>query len=271
MKMNVHLFLIALCVTASSVEGQSAKTDSQSQERGIEPLQVAFEDNGYLKQELVSKLREEQLRIKATSAYEYALPIVGLEQWHQGFLQEARHGDWLVYDNRDSKIPIITANTTTPYVVTFLNLAEASYYIEIPAGPIGGLIIDIYQTPQSDLGIVGPDKGKGGKYLLLGPESQAPVDHDADFVVKSKSNLVLAGTRIIGLQGEEYNRTLNAHRVYEVGGNREGQKFIDASTEPDWMGNQSRASTSSGHPNRTCESFMPASIIQKHPSTLGNC
>ncbi|MGI9354446.1 MAG: DUF1254 domain-containing protein [Rhizobiaceae bacterium] len=218
----------------------NSQADGTAQDAEIAPIRVELEDNGYLKQELVTRIGEEQLRVKAISAYEYALPIIGLEQWHQGFLQEANHGDWLIYTDRATKIPIITANTTTPYVVTFLDLATSSYYVEIPSGPIGGMVLDIYQTPQSDLGVVGPDQGKGGKYLLVGPGADVPADHDADFVVKSKSNLVFVGTRIIGLEGEAYDESLKAHQVYSVGGTRGNQKFIDASRKPQWMGNQSR-------------------------------
>ena len=201
---------------------------------------VRFETNGYLSPNVIEPLRDEQMRVKAVSAYEYALPIVGMEGWHNGFLQEAKHGDWLIYENRLSKLPIITANTTTPYVVTFVDLAESSYYIEIPAGPIGGLINSIYQTPEADLGVVGPDKGKGGKYLVVGPESEIPTNHDADYVVQTTSNLVLIGTRIIGLKGEEYQKTLEAHRVFKVGESSDNQKFIQATEDPQWMGNQSR-------------------------------
>ena len=199
---------------------------------------VQFEDNGYLVPSTIELIRDEQMRIKAISAYEYALPIVGLEQWHKGFLQQAVYGDWLLYENRLTKVPIITANTTTPYVMSFVDLSKSNYYIEIPAGPLGGLIVDIYQSPQSDLGVVGPDKGKGGKYLLLGPESEVPANHDADYIVKSTSNLAFLGTRIIGLKGEAYAKTLEAHKVYKVGETGDNQKFIQASEDPQWMGNQ---------------------------------
>lgn len=231
------LLTVALLILSS---GPLPAQEEPSSGLAVSPVKVEFEDNGYLKQDLVNGIRDEQLRIKAISAYEYALPIVGLEKWHQGFLQEAKYGDWLIYQDRATKIPIITANTTTPYVMTFLDLAKSSYYLEIPAGPIGGLVIDIYQAPQSDLGIVGPDKGKGGKYLLVGPESLIPAGHNADFVVQSTSNLVFAGTRIIGLEGEAYGKSLKSHRVYKVGGSPEDQKFIPASSDPQWMGDQSR-------------------------------
>ena len=239
MKTKVIFAFMSVAVLCNVSHGQATKNESKAEPTEVKPLVIDFEDNGYLKEELVQSIRDEHMRVKAVSAYEYALPIVGIEQWHKGFLQEANYGDWLIYTDRETKIPIITANTTTPYVVTYVDLAESPYYVEIPAGPIGGMVIDIYQTPQADLGVLGPDQGKGGKYLLVGPESEVPADHDADFVVKSKSNLVFVGTRIIGLKGAEYEKSLDAHRIYKVGGDRTKQKFIAASKEPQWMGNQS--------------------------------
>ena len=162
-------FLLIGCNNQNEKNDNGAENNSETS-----IVQVKFEDNGYLDQSTISDIRDEQLRVKAISAYEYALPIVGIEVWHKGFLKEANHGDWLIYDNQESKIPILTANTTTPYVVSLVDLAESSYYIEIPSGPIGGLIVDIYQRPMSDLGILGPDAGKGGKYLLVGPEADIP-------------------------------------------------------------------------------------------------
>lgn len=237
MKNNIYKITAVLLLMAFfGCKEVSEKKELATEESNASLVQ--FEDNGYLAASVIDPLRDEQMRVKAVSAYEYALPIVGMEVWHKGFLLEAEHGDWLIYENRLTKTPIITANTTTPYVVTFVDLAESSYYMEIPAGPIGGLINSIYQTPESDLGVVGPDKGKGGKYLVVGPESEIPANHDADFVVKTTSNLVLMGTRIISLEAEAYQAALNAHKVYKVGESGDDQKFIQATEDPQWMGNQ---------------------------------
>jgi hypothetical protein len=200
---------------------------------------VEFESNGYLAKSSINQVGLEYLKSKAISAYEYALPIVAIEQWHKGYLNETKnYGDWIIYNNRESKMPILTSNDVTPYVITYLNLKEDNYYLEIPPGPIGGMVIDIYQTPLADLGVVGPDKGKGGKYLLVGPDNSTPENHDADFVVKCNGNLLFVGTRIIGLKGDEYEKVLNAHKVYKQNEKKTKQEFIYASKNPKWMGNQ---------------------------------
>ena len=203
-------------------------------------VSLSFEDNGYLTHESVEELRRAQMLVKAVSAYEFALPINGLQQWHLGFLQDAEHGDWVLYDSLEQKAPILTSNESTPYTVTYVDLSASAYYIEIPEGHIAGLLLDTYQRPQADLGVLGPDEGRGGKYLLVGPGRPTPEGHDADFVIESSCNLVFIGTRIIGADDETVDALRRQHFVYPVGGSRDDQKWIAASEEPNWSGEPSR-------------------------------
>lgn len=239
-RLIIPILAITFIVTGCNTDTQKIEND------GEKIIKVEYEENGYLKQNIVEDIRDEQLRIKAISAHEYSLPTVAVEQWRRGLLSEADYGDWVIYKTRESKLPILTANATTPYVVTPVDLAKSSYYIEIPAssaeeGVIGGIIFDIYQSPAADLGILGPDQGKGGKYLLVGPESEIPADHSADYVVRSSSNLNILGTRIIGKLSEEvFDKTLKKHKVYKVVDSGDNQKFVFASDNPDWFGCQPR-------------------------------
>jgi len=198
-----------------------------------------FYDNGYLKEASVEGLRKAQMEIKAISAYEFALPIVGIQKWNLGFLEDGEHGDWVLYDNLAQKLPILTANQTTPYTVTYVDLSVSPYYVEIPAGRIGGLVLDIYQRPQADLGVMGPDAGKGGKYLLVGPGQEAPEGHDAQWVINSPCNLVFIGTRIIGYDEATTDKLRRQHFVYKIDEDKSQQKFIPGSENPTWMGAQS--------------------------------
>lgn len=207
--------------------------------RPVTSTEIEYHPNGYLTEASVETLRQEQMEIKAVSAYEFALPIVGIQKWHLGFLEESNHGDWLFYDNLSQKIPILTANQTTPYTITYLDLAVSPYYLELPAGRIGGLVLDIYQRPQADLGVLGPDEGKGGKYLLVGPGQQEPQGHDAQWVIHSTCNLVFIGTRIIGADNETTDKLRRQHLVYKVGESKEKQKYLPASENPTWVGAQS--------------------------------
>jgi hypothetical protein len=69
----------------------------------------------------------------------------------------------------DSQSLYLTANTSTLYAQVFLDTeSDGPTVIEIPPGQLG-LVNDSWFRYVEDLGVIGPDKGKGGKYLVLPP------------------------------------------------------------------------------------------------------
>ena len=68
----------------------------------------------------------------------------------------------------DSKSLFLTANTTTPYTVLYLNTKDGPLVVEIPPEVLGPMD-DAWFRWVTDVGFTGPDKGAGGKYLLLPP------------------------------------------------------------------------------------------------------
>jgi hypothetical protein len=87
----------------------------------------------------------------------------------------------------------------------------------VPAGPVGGLVNDGQMRSVVDLGLAGPDKGKGGKYLILGPGVEKPAKTTADFVVRSKSNLLFTGMRILAGDEAERNAMFAAYKLNAPG------------------------------------------------------
>jgi hypothetical protein len=85
----------------------------------------------------------------------------------------------------DSKSLFLTANTTTPYSVAWLDISAGPLVLEIPSSVLGP-IDDAFFKWDSDIGFTGPDKGKGGKYLLLPPGYNGQVP-DGYFVVKCRT------------------------------------------------------------------------------------
>ena len=76
----------------------------------------------------------------------------------------------------DSRQVVLTANSETIYAVHPVNLEKqgGAVVVEIPAGVLG-----MANAPGwvniTDIGRLGPDKGKGGKYLFLAPEFEGEV------------------------------------------------------------------------------------------------
>ena len=67
----------------------------------------------------------------------------------------------------DSESLRLTGNTSTMYAVGFLDLQkDGPSVIDLPPGMLG-ILDDMEFHHMSDLGVAGPDKGKGGKFLVL--------------------------------------------------------------------------------------------------------
>jgi hypothetical protein len=125
----------------------------------------------------VQKLFDESDFQRASQAYVWALPIVGFAQWQADTRRAFGAGDtdMVIYQSVQDKHGILTANATTSYIVGMPDLSKTGpLVIDYPAGPAAGGIGDFWQRPVTDLGETGPDKGKGGKYLVVGPGQAVP-------------------------------------------------------------------------------------------------
>jgi hypothetical protein len=109
----------------------------------------------------------------------------------------------------DSQAVVLTANTSTLYAFSRTDLAkDGPTVIEIPPGMLG-FLDDDWERFVGDLGVTGPDKGKGGKYLVMpaGYDGQVP---DGYFVLKPRTNknfLFLRGGIANGLEVGAKNMT----------------------------------------------------------------
>ncbi|HRV94421.1 MAG TPA: DUF1254 domain-containing protein [Anaerolineae bacterium] len=94
----------------------------------------------------------------------------------------------IVFDNlMDSNPLYLTGNTDTVYCVFYLDLKkDGPTVVEIPAGAGPGTVDDAFFRFVIDMGAPGPDRGKGGKYLLLPPDHEGDVP-EGYFVAKSPS------------------------------------------------------------------------------------
>ena len=102
----------------------------------------------------------------------------------------------------DSRTPVITSNTSTMYAYAPTDLAnDGPTVIEIPPGMLG-FLNDAWQRYVGDMGVTGPDQGKGGKYLVIPPGYEGDIP-DGYFLLKPSTNknfLFLRGSIKDGLQ-----------------------------------------------------------------------
>ena len=125
----------------------------------------------------------------------------------------------VVYFNKlmDSQSLYLTGNTSTMYVLPNLDLErDGPTVLEAPAGMLGAFN-DAWFRYVEDVGPAGPDKGKGGKYLVLPPgyEGEVPAGY---FVVRPRTYGVWVFMRASiakGLEAAEKNVQDNL-RVYPL-------------------------------------------------------
>ena len=92
-------------------------------------------------------------------------------------------------DLMDSKSLFLTANADTVYAIGILDLTKGPMVLEVPPKFLGA-IDDQWFRWVIDIGLPGPDRGEGGKYLILPPGYEGGVPQGAYFVARARTNYV---------------------------------------------------------------------------------
>ena len=90
----------------------------------------------------------------------------------------------------DAKSLFLTANADTVYFIGTLDLSKGPMVLETPPNALGTLD-DMWWRWVIDFGAPGPDRGAGGKYLILPPGYDGPVPEGGFYVARSKTTRVL--------------------------------------------------------------------------------
>jgi hypothetical protein len=167
---------------------------------GLAQDRYPFKD-GFPTPEGGQKARDDADYQRAVTAYRFWYPTVSCEGIFHG------NRELGLKDNEDVSIMaagprqvVFTANSDTPYGAATLDVKDGPYVIELPAGPLVGLADDHHQGWILDMGLAGPDGGKGGKHLILPPDykGEPPKGY---FVGRSASNKVLIAVRSLPVKG----------------------------------------------------------------------
>jgi hypothetical protein len=94
----------------------------------------------------------------------------------------------------DSKSLFLTANADTVYYFSVVDLTKGPMVVEQPPKGLG-TINDMWFGWIIDIGFPGPDRGEGGKYLLLPPGYDGPVPDGGFYVARSKTTRAMYAAR----------------------------------------------------------------------------
>ena len=230
----VLCYVLGLSVLAmSSVQVSAQEVTRHETRSGV----LEFDRSGYPTAETVRHIQTEIDYQRAVQAYIHWIPAVGIMQWRNAHFElGGKARDLIVYSTTETKQPILTGNDTTSYILSFAELADTDglLIMEVPPGPTGGVINDLWQRPVTDLGMTGPEQGKGGRFLIVLKGTTVPENHGADYVVTSETSTILLGTRILTPDPEEGEKLLAAHKIRPLGKASETQ-VIQAS-HGNWEG-----------------------------------
>jgi hypothetical protein len=90
----------------------------------------------------------------------------------------------------DAKSLFLTANADTIYVMGYLDLSKGPVVIETPPRFLGA-VQDAWFRWVTDLGVPGPDRGEGGKYLIVPPDYKGGLPEGGFFVSRARTNTIV--------------------------------------------------------------------------------
>ncbi|GGP22052.1 DUF1254 domain-containing protein [Silvimonas iriomotensis] len=145
---------------------------------------------GYPSAEDARKLQDELFFQRAVQSYIWALPALNMYAMKEGSEKTFGAGYNVLpiwKDRLNAKTLVTTPNSDVIYAMGYLDLKQdGPMVIEVPPG-MQGILDDFFQRPIctvgqiegrqwcGDVGLPGPDHGKGGKYLILPPDYQGDI------------------------------------------------------------------------------------------------
>lgn len=196
--------------------------------------------DGYPSNDTVVKIYDHLDYIRGVEAFLNGIPAASLEAMRKGNEQLGvkSYNQVLIFDQLlDSNPLFLTGNTDTVYGSAFIDLEkEGPMVIEIPKNIGPTTINDAWFRYVIDMGPTGPDKGEGGKYLILPPDYTETVP-EGYFVAKSptyRNWIILRGFLVDGKPDFSANNFKKGLKIYPLSKQENPPKmeFISGSQKP---------------------------------------
>jgi hypothetical protein len=164
---------------------------------------------------------------RASQLVTWAMPTVSFQQMVKVFREnlEADPNETAIglFSGYDGVYVWLTANVTTPYTISFLDLAKTGpVIVEIPGGGVYGVANNAWQEPIKEI-----NSGKAETILFVGPGQTYP-DNFKGEVVQSGTYNMMYFYRVLGTgaEAEKLERGVKAYRLKDMD-NPPATKFID--------------------------------------------
>jgi hypothetical protein len=220
MKTLTHYTIKAMLILAIFVGAFSANAQEP-----IPPLMEQINGGNWLEDDEAQELLDELYYQRAIQAYYEMLPAMNTIGMRDG--SEATFGKGfnvlpIWKDRMDSRTWVPTPNADVIYTMGYLDLKETGPLVVAAPPKVIGMFTDFFQNTLTDVGLAGPDKGKGGLYLLIPPGYDGPLPNGGYHTFQSETNNVFLFFRTIFKQGDhgpdvsEAVATAEKTRVYPL-------------------------------------------------------
>jgi hypothetical protein len=169
---NLNLFISFFVFTAIlSCTQTQKKTENEAvvSENNTRVGNIEFV-NDYPTEETAEMLRGELKFQAAVQTYLWSFPIAVVMALRDGHRAVGINNNAIpIFEDRLTPNTVVpTGNQSTIYAYNILTLGDEPMVLVVPPDVVG-FVGDAWQRPQGDLGRPGPDRGKGGKYILVPP------------------------------------------------------------------------------------------------------
>jgi hypothetical protein len=188
---------ISVCVTPAWAEVPQATIDALGAPASVETSIGTLEfTDGVPDDETARKVFDALAFTNALNVYNNSFRGASALGFHKGFLSVgADYNDVVITSELlDSASLFLTGNADTVYYISVIDLSKGPMVIEQPSDGVG-TINDMWFSWIIDVGGPGPDRGLGGKYLIVGPDYDGPLPEGGYFVARSKTNRILYASR----------------------------------------------------------------------------
>ncbi|WP_245505941.1 DUF1254 domain-containing protein [Rhizobium sullae] len=190
---------------ASLVAGlTNPMTPVLAQDQKAPPLVEQINNGNWLPQAEAETLRDDLYYQNAVQAYIQTLPIlntIGLRDGSEAAFGAGYNVLPIWKDRMDSRAWVPTPNADVIYSMSYLDLKKDGPLVVAAPPNVIGMFTDFYQRTITDVGAIGPDRARGGLYLLLPPDYDGEVPKGY-FAFKSSTNNVFLFFRTVMAKGE---------------------------------------------------------------------
>ena len=228
--MNIFKFVLTIILAMAGICSAIAQSHM---ERYDSLSKLPFKE-GYPTKQGIAALQDELIFQRGVQTYIWSLPALNMLAMQRASEQAFGKGYNVLpiwKDRLNAKTRVTTPNSDVIYAMGYLDLkTDGPIVIEVPPG-LQGILDDFYQRPIcsdgkiegriwcGDVGLPGPDKGKGGKYLVLPPDYSGEIPAGF-FVLRSRTYGVFVFWRGFFKDPKQLEapvRVMEQTRIYPLG------------------------------------------------------